>query len=198
MTATPRVDYFLDQRSLTGKDDECGDGGVVIEDDDQCFLGLVDVLGHGKEAHEVCLRAQAFMTANHRLPLVELMEGLHAHIRNTRGAVAAVCQLDKRTGELRYVGIGNINVRIFGTTNHVFIPRDGIVGYTVSRPREQMRRLYPGDILAMTSDGLREHFSLHDYPQLLSGSARQIVQRMINYLGKSTDDASCLVLRYGI
>jgi len=198
MTAIPRVEYFVARKSLSGVDSECGDIGVVIDGDCECFLGLFDALGHGKEAAEVSNLSRAFVEDNYRLPLVELMNGLHKYLKSTRGSVAAMCRLDKSSGALSYVGIGNINVRIFGVTSHVFLPRDGIIGYTISTPKEQHKSLFPGDILLMTSDGIKEHYSLHDYPQLLSGSAQQIVQRVIGWLGKNNDDSSCVVLRYGV
>lgn len=50
----------------------------------------------------------------------------------------------------------------------------------------------------MSSDGIREHFDLIDYPEILMGNARDISAAFIETLGKTNDDASCIALRYGI
>ena len=50
----------------------------------------------------------------------------------------------------------------------------------------------------MSSDGIQEHFDLFDFPDILMGNAKKISTSFIDKLGKSNDDASCLILRYGI
>jgi negative regulator of sigma-B (phosphoserine phosphatase) len=191
------VDYYLVKRGMTGWDDECGDTGLVREIGDRCFLALIDALGHGKEAHETALLAEHYLSANCGRDLVEVMQGLHMHLKGTRGVVAACCMLNQRSGNLRYVGVGNITSKIYGDHPYHFVPQDGIVGYKMASPTEQQRRLHHGDILLLSSDGIREHFDIYDFPGLLSGSARQIATAIMDNLGKANDDASCLVLRYG-
>jgi len=191
------VDYYLVKRALTGWEDECGDTGVVREIGDRCFLALIDALGHGKEAHETALLAEHYVSENCGRELVNVMQGLHLHLKGTRGAVAALGVLNQRTGNLRYVGVGNITSKIYGAQPYHFVPQDGIVGYKMASPKEQQRQMHHGDILMLSSDGIREHFDIYDFPDLLSGSARQIATAVLDNLGKDNDDASCLVLRYG-
>lgn len=182
--------------SLTGKICECGDTGLIRESDGEKFLALVDALGHGKLAHEVADLAEEYLEANHRENLVELMEGLHVCLKGTRGAVAAFCRLDLMTGELRYAGMGNITVRVLGPHASKFVPREGILGYMISTPREETSKLSVGDILLMYSDGVHEHIDICEYPQLLIGTASAIATNVIGRFGKGDDDASCIVLRY--
>ena len=125
------------------------------------------------------------------------MNGLHSHLRGTRGAVASLCRLDQRDGGINYVGVGNINTRIYGSTPRTFIPTDGIVGFTIASPKEHRAMLYPGNILILSSDGVKEHFDPAHYPDLLNGTARKVSENLIDNLGKGDDDASCIVLRYG-
>jgi negative regulator of sigma-B (phosphoserine phosphatase) len=191
------VDYYLVKRGLTGWEDECGDTGMVREIGDRCFLALFDALGHGKEAYETALLAEHYVSENIDRDLVDVMQGLHIHLKGTRGVVAAFCLLNQCTGNLRYVGVGNITTKIYGAQPYHFVPQDGIVGYMMASPKEQQRRLHHGDILMLSSDGIREHFDIYDFPDLLSGSARQIATAVMDSLGKGNDDASCLVLRYG-
>jgi phosphoserine phosphatase RsbX len=143
------------------------------------------------------LLAENYLTEHYNRDLTDLMQGLHLHLKGSRGVVAAFCLLNQCTGNLRYVGVGNICSKIYGTKSYRFVPRDGIVGYMMATPQEQQRRLHQGDILMLSSDGIRENFDLYDFPDLLTGSARRIAAAVLDKLGKDNDDASCLVLRYG-
>jgi phosphoserine phosphatase RsbX len=73
---------------------------------------------------------------------------------------------------------------------------DGIVGGTMRTAREQQMRLSPRDIVVMYSDGVRDHFELSDYPQLLLGNAETIARTVIRRFAKEHDDAACIALRY--
>jgi negative regulator of sigma-B (phosphoserine phosphatase) len=190
------VDTHMITTSLTGPSCECGDIGLIKESDGETFLALVDVLGHGKAAHDVAVLAKEYLEVNHRENLTKLMEGLHECLKGTRGAVAAFCRLDLITGELRYTGMGNITVRVLGPSDSKFIPRDGILGYTISTPKEETQKLSAGDVLLMYSDGIREHLNASECSQLLFGDAKAIATDLIGQFSKGTDDASSIVLRY--
>ncbi|MBW2428834.1 MAG: SpoIIE family protein phosphatase [Deltaproteobacteria bacterium] len=191
-----KVDYYLVKRALTLRENDCGDTGIIQEFNGQCFLALVDVLGHGSEAHAVALRAQKYLRQNYRQELIAVMDGLHECLRGTRGAVAALCRLDTETGELIYVGVGNITVRVLGPRNSRFVSRDGIVGYTMSTLKAQTLKLFAGDVLVMYSDGIKEHFEPSDCRGILMGNAKSIAVGLLNQFGKKNDDASCIALRY--
>jgi negative regulator of sigma-B (phosphoserine phosphatase) len=191
-----RVDCYLVKRALTLRETECGDTGVIKEFDGQCFLALVDVLGHGSEAHTAALSAQKYLEQNYRQELIDVMQGLHACLMGTRGAVAAICRLDIKTGKLIYVGVGNIAVRVLGPRNSRFVSRDGIVGYMMSTLKEQTLKLFAGDVLVMHSDGIKEHFELSKSPGILTGTAKSIAVELLNQFGKRNDDASCIALKY--
>ncbi|MBI5589717.1 MAG: SpoIIE family protein phosphatase [Deltaproteobacteria bacterium] len=190
------VDYHLVLRALLGAPTECGDTGIIRTYDSQCFLGLVDALGHGKEAYRIACLAHDYLERNFHDDLVMMMKGLHEHLKGTRGIVAALCRMDINTGELLYVGVGNICVKIMGPRAFTFVPRDGIIGYVIPTPCEQHRRLYSGDTLVMYSDGIREHFDPLDCAGLFSGSAQSIASGLLRQFGKKDDDASCIALRY--
>lgn len=49
-----KLDYFLAKRPyFYNKDIECGDTGIIKEFDNKVFIAIVDVLGHGQEAHKL-------------------------------------------------------------------------------------------------------------------------------------------------
>ncbi len=194
-----KIDCDLRIRSLTGWDDECGDTGIIISDENYCYFGLVDVLGHGAKAYQTAIKAKEYITNRFEDDLGEILQGLHELLFENRGAVAAICRLNIKTGELCSVGIGNISTRIFGDSQRRIMFKNGIIGNTqvAIHVEEDKETLFPGDILVMSSDGLKEHYDIYDYPGILVGSAGCIADQLIEKLGKH-DDISCLVLRYGI
>jgi len=192
------IDYHFRKQALTGKENECGDTGIVRMYDGHCMIALVDVLGHGKEAFDVAVMAENYLAEHYEQPPLKIMTGLHAHLEKTRGAVAFICNLDLKTGILKYSGMGNISTRIMGNCPKRLPGKDGILGYMIPAPVEQETRLYPGDVLILCSDGVREHFDPVDFPDILMGKARDITAGFIDQLSKKNDDTSCIALRYGI
>ena len=192
----PEADCYLIKRSLLVAEDECGDTGLIRQQGTDCFIALVDVLGHGAEAHQIALLAEQHLAANTDLGLVEMLNGLNRTLRGSRGAVATLCRLAVNTGELRHVGVGNITTRIFGADTRRLVPRDGIVGYMMPSPREQTVQLVPGDVVMLYSDGIKESFEPYECPGLLSGSAENIANNLFRCFYKGDDDGSCLILRY--
>ncbi len=192
------IDLHMAQQALTGFDDECGDLGFSKTDGNTCFLALIDALGHGKTAFEIAIMARDYFETCHDREPAEVIQGLHDCLKGTRGAVAAVCRLNLATGSLIYSGMGNITLRILGSRQERLVTREGILGYMIPTPRQKETQLFAGDIFLMSSDGIREHFDPDEYPALFTGSAEDIAGGMIRQLGKKNDDASCIVLRYGI
>jgi len=188
-------DYCLIKKSLTGPDNECGDSGIFKNIETGCFLAHIDALGHGKKAFDVAELAVNYLEENFNLDLMELMNGLHAHLKGSRGVVAAFCRLDYVNKRIEHIGIGNISVRIYGQKHLSIISRDGVIGYSSISPKIQRVEMYRGDILVLTSDGIKEHFRMEEYPGLLYGSSQKIAKSFVSNLGKENDDVSCSVLR---
>lgn len=194
----PNVDLGMTFQALLGVESECGDIGVIKEYDNQCFLALVDVLGHGSGAREVALLAKRYLEENYKKDLPDILNGLHEHLKGTRGAVVAMCHLDILTGELTYVGIGNITVRIFGSKPTRLTPKDGVIGYSMTKFQKHSIKLYPGDKILMHSDGIKEHFDVIDCMGILKENAESIAIKILDLFGKKNDDASCIILKYSM
>ena len=190
-----RGNYFLAIRPLI-KNVECGDTGIIKEFDHKIFIGIIDVLGHGKEAYEIAVISKKYLENNYHKDLIVIMKGLHECLKDSRGAVAGLCLIDLIAGELKYVGIGNITARIFGANTVRIVPRPGIIGYAIPTLREERMKLYNNDVLLLYTDGIKEHFELEDYPKLLQDDARTIASNIINKFGKKNDDAACIVLSF--
>ena len=175
-----------------------GDTGLVVDWGDTVFLALADALGHGREAWESAEIVRRYLEKNHRMDLVELVAGLHDHVRQkgVRGVVIGACRLEKKTGALSYLSIGDITIRKFGAAPKTLVSIPGIVGGTIRTLHPRTTSLDDGDVLALYSDGVKYHFGIKDYPLILKHDAGTVARNLIEKFGKDHDDASCIVLRY--
>ncbi|MFV0423785.1 SpoIIE family protein phosphatase [Oleidesulfovibrio sp.] len=185
-------------KPFAGLMEESGDIGFVRHWDRYCFFSLVDALGHGCRANGVAMRALAGLEQHFSQPLDVLLHRLHHTLEGTQGAVASVCRLDLQTGVLEYAGVGNVCLKLFGSSRKRLMLNEGVLGYMMATPKVGQVQMRTGDLLLMSTDGLREHFDTLDFPELESGRAEQIVRRCMEALCKGNDDASCIALRFGI
>ncbi len=191
-----KADWFFAKEPATTTN-RCGDVGVIKQFGDKVFLAIVDVLGHDSEnAYGVAETIRIFLEQHYGEDLKGVMNSLHEHIRGSRGAVVGLCLLDMSTGELRIVGVGDVSVRKFGAVCTRYILRSGVVGYQIPRLKEEETTLSDGDVLVLHTDGVREHFSLTDYPEILSDSVETIANHIVEQFGRGYDDAACIALRY--
>lgn len=175
---------------------ECGDTGRIYRTDTACTLALIDVLGHGAQARLVAQQAEAYLDAHYADGLTGLLQGLHAELLGTRGAVGAVCRLYLQEGLLECAGIGNITVKVIRDKSETLISRDGIIGYHTIRPHVVQTPFAPGDIVLMFSDGIKSTVNYAAQKELLSKSASEIAGTILREYGTKTDDASCIVMKY--
>ncbi len=173
-----------------------GDAAVIRQKDHLLLAAIVDVLGHGPEAHDVAAEAEKFLMAHWSDSVVGLMNQLHQHLAGSRGAGAGLCLVNRRSGLLRYTGIGNTVIRRFGSSELRLPSRAGIIGNGRRSPKEEQMTLTPGDVVLLYTDGVKDRFQLNDYPQLLHHTAESIARTVIQRFGKDHDDATCIALRY--
>ncbi len=190
-----KTEYGVATRALQG--DQCGDSGITLEQKGILLCAVIDGVGHGPNAAIAAVTAKNYIEANSEATLTEILQGVHEVLKSTQGAVACLCRIDLKSGQLSMAGIGNITCRIFrGLDSERLLSREGILGYMASTPREHTRKLDNADLLLMHSDGVREHFELFEYPCLLKGNAASVAARVVDTLGKSNHDASCLAARF--
>ena len=190
-----KTEYGVAAKALQG--DQCGDSGITLEQKGILLCAVIDGVGHGPNAAIAAVTAKNYIEANSEAPLTEILQGVHEVLKSTQGAVACLCRIELKSGQLTMAGIGNITCRIFrGLDSERLLSREGILGYMVSTPREHRRKLDNAALLLMHSDGVREHFELFEYPDLLKGNAASVAARVVDTLGKNNDDASCLAVRF--
>jgi serine phosphatase RsbU (regulator of sigma subunit) len=174
-----------------------GDSVVIRPLETGIFAAIVDVLGHGPEAHEVALVVDAFLDRNASADIPNLMTRLHAHIERTRGAAVGLCAIDAAAGSAVYAGTGNTVLRRFGKTDTRLISQDGVLGQNMRTPRPQTLRLDAGDLIVLYTDGVRDRFTSDDYPGVFHHPPKEVVRNVIERFGKYYDDAACIAVRYG-
>lgn len=190
------IEYAIKMSAFLGALSECGDLGFIKEYDQKCFICLIDILGHGRKARSLAIEAEDFLEKNYRNQLVDVMKGLHLHLSGSRGGVALMCYLDIPSGQLQYTGVGNITGRIIGLNQNSMISKGGILGFGSINPVVRECNFTQRDLLLLHSDGITEHFNTFDYLQLFTGDAESIAKGVLYELGKKTDDASCIALKY--
>ncbi len=190
------IDSGQAYRALLNDPSECGDVGLVERFDQTYLIALIDGLGHGSLARHAALLARDYIVQNHSLPVADIMRGMHKHLAGSRGGVAAICTLDIPSGQLTYVGIGNITTRLINSDYIKLVPKDGVIGFSMGTPVAHTYKMSPNGLLLMFSDGVRGHFVNENKWEWRGRSAQDIADEVIQVYSTSTDDASCLVIRY--
>lgn len=177
---------------------QSGDMAIVQRSQDTCFLAMVDVLGHGPEAHVVARQIDSFLRQNWRRDVVATLRALHAAIRGTRGAAVGLCVLDETTGGAHYTAVGNTVLRIFHRRNGDarLTSTDGVVGENIRTPREQTLQLAADSTLLLYTDGIHDRFRREDYPQLVYENPWTVARTVVERFRNKYDDATCMVLRW--
>ena len=87
----------------------CGDAWHVRQYPNCAAVLVADGLGHGSFASEA---SEAAVQAFERQPIggetARALESIHHAIRHTRGAAAAIADVNKDRGVVRFAGVGNI------------------------------------------------------------------------------------------
>ena len=173
-----------------------GDTVVVRPLEQGVLVAIVDVLGHGPEAHELTHVIDRYLVNYGTFDVSGLMTRLHKHLKGTRGAAMGLCAIDKATGRLDYAGIGNTTMRCFGKTETRFVSQAGVLGQNMRTPRPQSLQMEPGDIIVLYTDGVSDRFTAADYPGILHHSPQQVATNILQRFGKNHDDAACIAVRY--
>ena len=176
-----------------------GDVVLVQPQGDGVFAVVIDVLGHGPDAHRLGVQLIAALSGWLPEAAPPAPEGalavLHESARGTRGAAAAVAWLDTRTLEGWVAGVGNVRCRLFGAETRTFEFGEGVLGQRVRTPRSASFALRPTDVVILFSDGVAGRFRNDDYPSLGLDPAPAIAFNVVSRFGKGIDDASCAVMR---
>lgn len=177
---------------------ECGDSHVVIAHDHWVLVGVIDGLGHGPEAARSAERAVEVVRERPDLPVCDLVEACHHELRRFRGCVATFASIDVASGEMEWVGVGNVEALLVRRGQRLVDAHeqamlfDGAIGYRMPRIRSHRVGVQPGDLLVMATDGVSAQF--------LSAAAngndpQALAERLRETFAWGTDDSLVLVAR---
>ena len=176
-----------------------GDVVFVQPQGDGLFAAVIDVLGHGSDAHKLGVKLIAALSGWLPEATPPTPEGalaiLHESARGTRGAAAALAWLNTQTLEGWVAGVGNVRCRLFGAVTKTFEFSEGVLGQRIRTPRPVSFALRPTDVVILFSDGVAGRFRRDDYPSLGLDPAPAIAFNVVTRFGKGMDDASCAVMR---
>ncbi|MEQ4204210.1 SpoIIE family protein phosphatase [Actinopolymorpha sp. B9G3] len=175
-----------------------GDGWAVRVDQRLVAL-VVDGLGHGEHAAAATQVALTeFQHWSMRDPR-SFVGHVHEAMLSTRGGVLGLCVLDQESGELTYVGVGNIHGRVFcGQGSHRLLSRVGVLGTEIPVPDMQVAtgEWRPGATLMLATDGIKAHWDQDgEYPALLAHDPALIAAIVERDHSEGNDDAALLVVR---
>jgi len=190
------IEFGVAARPATGET-LSGDDFIVELSDEIALVAVVDGLGHGPEAADATSRAVEYLREHAAQPLVPLVEGCHRALRKTRGVVLAIARLEEAGRALSWVGVGNVEARVFrsgrewGKSDTLLMP-GGVVGYQIPALRPRSLGLGRGDLLVMATDGIQS-----GYPNALkpTQNVQASADSVLADYGNESDDALVLVSR---
>ena len=175
-------------------EDVSGDAYFIKRFSSYVTFGILDVLGHGREAYDIALNVLKILEDNYTEPLNKIIDVCHKGLRHTRGAAVALCRVDFKKKRFEHIGIGNVETRIYGTPEPI---RPFFFNGTLGMAMENYRVIeYPyteGMTIVMFSDGISGRFDLSQ--QMLSKTPQEIAKFIFDNFARNTDDATVLVGR---
>lgn len=192
------LSWAIAEKALPGEDTS-GDTSLVETVPHGVLMAVVDGLGHGTEAAKAAAQAEITIRKCAAEPLHRILEQTHIALQGSRGAVITLVQIDDVQNMLTWVGVGNVEGRVWPAVPAVNMMRQspplrgGVVGHALPPVRPSTIPLQRGDIIILTTDGISNEF--HEEFRL-EGSALQIANGIMKNYWMGKDDALVLVARY--
>ncbi len=173
-----------------------GDQAGVWEWNGKITVCMVDGLGHGKDAEVAARGAVECCAANLNLDLMNLMTACDDSLAGSRGAAVALARIDKVSGEMGYVSVGNTRGAVAGREIFHLGGVYGVVGEGVGNARLDHHQLKRRDILLFWTDGMPESLGLVATRLRRVKDARAFANQLIDEHAIDDDDAGVVVLRW--
>jgi negative regulator of sigma-B (phosphoserine phosphatase) len=131
--------------------------------------------------------------------LETLLQICHDELRSTRGAVMSLASIDPHTGQMRWVGVGNVQGLVqragsaMGTAQEVLLLRAGVVGAQLPAVHSATVTLNAGDTIVFATDGVQSEF-VRDLTGL--ETPQRCADRIMKQHFRGNDDALVLVIRF--
>jgi serine phosphatase RsbU (regulator of sigma subunit) len=192
------MDYGVARFTLPGQED-CGDDHIVANRGNGVLIGVVDGVGHGREAAAAAKLATSTLAKCARTSLDSVVYTCHEQLRKTRGVALSLASIDVATSLMTWLGIGNVQgvlVRAASAERayqQVLLLRAGIVGIQLPVLQHALLPVSRGDTLVFATDGVRG-----DFAQDLSPfeAPQKAADRILQQYRSGNDDALVFVARF--
>lgn len=186
---------------VSKRDEEvCGDAWAVKAGEGWSTILIVDGLGHGLLAFDAAEEARRAFCEHAGGRPESIIKGMHEAMhatRKTRGAVAAIAEIDWLARELRYAGAGNIAgtlVPVRGMSTGL-VSHNGTLGQSITRVHAYTYPWPDKGHLILHSDGLSTHWALDAYPGLTQKDPSLIAGVLYRDFASRRDDVVVFVGR---
>jgi anti-sigma regulatory factor (Ser/Thr protein kinase) len=172
-----------------------GDAWDALPTSNGMKVAVVDGLGHGPQAAEASALALKTFRQQIDRPPGEIITQMHAAIRSTRGAAAAVAEIDRTTNALTFAGVGNISAMIVSEGRaQRLVSHNGIVGHEMRKVQQFKYEWSAGSSLWMQSDGLSTLAEPSRYPGATSQHPSIVAALLYRDLNRGRDDSTAVVV----
>ena len=176
-----------------------GDGWAAARAERRSVIMVADGLGHGPSAADAAHLAVRIFRSNAARPAAEIMDLLHRGLKSTRGAAAAVAEVDVQAGRLSYAGIGNISARIVTDGGaRALVSHNGIVGHQARRIQHFDYPWSDESTLVMHSDGITSHWKPEAWPGLMRRDPALLAGLIHRDFVRGRDDSTVVAFRQGV
>jgi len=179
---------------------QSGDRCVVKTAARRTLIGVIDGVGHGREAAVAADAAAEVLETFAGESVSPLLRRCHERLRTTRGAAITLLVLDAAASAAEWVGAGNVAVVLLQTELsgakrcRELLVRGGIAGSLLPSTDALTLAVRGGDTIVVATDGLRRTF----VNGVASGeSPQRLAEQLLAQYGTAQDDALVVVARLG-
>lgn len=145
---------------------ESGDLHIIKELPDKVLIGVVDGMGHGHEAAVAAKCAVDTLESNADQTLIKLVKLCNEKLKSTRGAVMALASINYNDETLTWVSVGNVEGMLLRADSTIkpayesIFMCPGALGYRLSQLYATIIPISKGDLLILSTDGIRSDYVL--------------------------------------
>jgi len=173
-----------------------GDDWSVAEIAGKAKIAVADGLGHGPAASEAASEAMRVFQKHQSEPPGALLARMNDALRKTRGAAAAVSEIDFTEPAICFAGIGNIASTVYLPDNvRKMVSHNGTLGHQIRKVQEFRYPWARNALLVMNSDGLGTGWRLEDYPGLAACDPAVIAGVLYRDFTRGRDDVTVVVAK---
>jgi anti-sigma regulatory factor (Ser/Thr protein kinase) len=179
-------------------EDVTGDGWCIVQGRGRLVVFVVDGLGHGLEAANAARAAVDTVRKHAQRDAPEIMDFVHAALRPTRGAAAAVALLQPESELCTFCGIGNIagSIRSKGGSRSM-VSHNGTLGHQVRKIQDFQYPFPKGSLLILHTDGIGSRWDLAAYPGIEMRHPALVAAALYRDHDRGRDDLTVIALRNG-